>query len=498
MEPIKQSQRIFKNVLAGGIAVGVGGILLLIALVFVARSVSVSDFGLYSFILAFAAFVQLLADSGLSNILVRELATRPEKMSEILGAALSLIWVLSIAGELLILAIVPFLNLSLEVKILIVAMGAATLTILHCSGYGAALRSQEDNELHALGYLVHKGLFLAIIVVGLKMGLALVAVVLAHIIPNILLCCYYRWMVIRLYGRPKIRIDFSKWRYLLTHSIPVGGATLIRLLAQQVDVMILSWLTDLRTVGLFSGPYRISMAIRFIPETMALPLYPMYSRLAIDPEKKQALHSAYERSLKFFLIVGFPVATLFLIFAGKLITLLLGDKYQVALPAMQLLGVAFLPFFASSPFPFLFTALNRQRFLMLSALCSLGLRVALNFLLIPIYGYLGPCIAFFASETAMFSICAGKLSRIGFPLGLVGVAWRPLLASACIGGGLYFIKGASLFWVIPATFAALAIYLLILFLLRAFTDSDLRLVREGLGFFKPFLARWTSHAVAMK
>lgn len=498
MEPIKQSQRIIKNVLAGGIAVGVGGMLQLAAVVFVARSVSVSDFGIYSFILAFAAFFQLLADSGLSNILVRELATRPEKMSEILGAALALIWVLTIGGELVILAIIPFLNFDLEIKILIVAMGAATLTVLHCSGYGSALRSQEDNELHALGYLVHKVLFFAFIFIGLKMGLALVAVVAAHLIPNILLCLYYRWMVLRLYTRPRIRIDIPTWKYLLTHSIPVGGATLVRLLAQQVDVMILSWLSDLRTVGLFSGPYRISMAIRFIPETMALPLYPLYSRLGSDPEKKQELHVAYERSLKFFLIAGFPVATLFLIFAGKLITLLLGDKYQVALPAMQLLGVAFLPFFASSPFPFLFTALNRQRFLMFSAACSLGLRVGLNFLLIPMYGYLGPCVAFFASETLMLIICASKLARMGFPVPLVQIVWRPLLASACIGSGLYFIKGASLLWLAPATAGALLIYLLILFLLRAFSDSDLRLAREGLGFIKPLIAKWSSHAVPAK
>ena len=89
------------------------------------------------------------------------------------------------------------------------------------------------------------------------------------------------------------------------NSIPVGGATMVRLLAQQVDVMILSWLTNLRTVGLFSGPYRISMALRFIPQTLAIPLYPMYSRLAVNPEAKQALHSAYERSVKFFVLAGF-------------------------------------------------------------------------------------------------------------------------------------------------------------------------------------------------
>lgn len=495
---MKQSQRIVKNVLAGGVAVGLGGLLQLAAVVLVARSVSVSDFGIYSFILAFAVFFQLLADSGLSNILMRELAKQPDKLAEILGAALSLIWTLSIGVELIILAIVPFLNFSLEVKLLTVAMGAATLSLFHCAGYGSALRSQEDNELHALGFLIHKVLFCALIFLGLRMGLALVGIVFAHLIPNVLLCFYYRWMVVRRYARPKMRIDLAMWKYLLTNSIPVGGATMVRLLAQQVDVMILSWLSDLRTVGLFSGPYRISMTLRFIPQTLAIPLYPMYSRLAMDPEAKEQLHTAYTRSVKFFVIAGFPVATLFLIFSSKMITLLLGDKYQVALPAMQLLGVAFLPFFVSSPFPFLLTALDKQRFLMVSSIFSLLLRIGLNFLLIPFYGYMGPCIAFFASETVMLIVWADKLHRLGFPLGLIKVVWKPSVASCCIGVALYFVKGLSLLWLVPATLLGLLVYVGILFLLGAFSESDLKLAKEGLGFLRPFLAKWSGQPATSK
>ena len=40
---MKQSQRIVKNVLAGGFAVGAGGLLQLTAVVLIARSVSVND-----------------------------------------------------------------------------------------------------------------------------------------------------------------------------------------------------------------------------------------------------------------------------------------------------------------------------------------------------------------------------------------------------------------------------------------------------------------------
>src|SRR4029077_17020822 len=190
---MKQSQRIVKNVLAGGLSVGIGGLIQLAAVALIAHTVSVSEFGTYSFILAFALFFQLLADSGLTNILVRELATQPEKIGEILGAALSLIWLLSIAVALLVLAIVPFLHFNLEGKILTCVMAVATLSMFHCAGYASVLRSQEDNELQAVGYLLHKILFFILIYAGLKTGLALEGVVLAHLIPNILLWAFYRW-----------------------------------------------------------------------------------------------------------------------------------------------------------------------------------------------------------------------------------------------------------------------------------------------------------------
>src|SRR4051794_16803107 len=123
---MKQSQRIVKNVLANGTSTVAGALILLAALVVVGRSVSVDEFGVYSFIFAAATFVWVLADSGLSTILVRELATQPEDMAKILGGALALIWVLSIAGELVILAIIPFLHFNLTEKVLTAVMGMAT------------------------------------------------------------------------------------------------------------------------------------------------------------------------------------------------------------------------------------------------------------------------------------------------------------------------------------------------------------------------------------
>jgi len=490
---MKQSQRIAKNVLAGGLAVGLGGVVQLLAVAIIGRSVSPTDFGTYSSILAFATFFWLLADAGLSNILVREIATQPTKMAEIFGATLSLIWALSIAAELLIVVVVSFLPFGLPLK-LTALMGVATLTQFHCAGYGALLVAHEDNELQALGFMLHKVFFLGFIILAFQAGSGLLGVTLAHVVPNLLLWFFYRQIVKRRYGHPKLRWDPALWKHLLTHSIPVGGASMLRVLAQQIDILILTWLTNPMTVGLFSGPYRISMALRFVPQSMSTPLYPMFSRLAGEAQKRAELEEAYQRSIKFFLLVALPFATLFLMASDRFVTGVFDARYAAAAPAMQWLSVAFVPFFLASPLPFLLTALHQQRYLLVSSAFTVGLRIALNVTLIPVLGFLGPCLAFLVSEALTVTLWVNKLSRLGFHLHFAAISWRFVLACAIMVIPLFLTRQRSLWYFAPGAILSIFVYGTAIVKLRALSVTDLSLMREGMGFLKPFLARRAKQA----
>jgi O-antigen/teichoic acid export membrane protein len=304
-------------------------------------------------------------------------------------------------------------------------------------------------------------------------------------------------MVARRYGHVRLAREWGMWKYLLTHSIPVGGATVLRLLSQQLDVFILTWMRDLRSVGLFSGPYRISMALRFIPQTMSLPLYPMYARMAHGPGGRAALQVAYVRSVKFFLILGLPVTILFAGFAQVLIAVLLGPKYREATGAMQWVGLAFLPFFVSDPLPFLLTALDEQRFLLWSTIIALAARVGLNFALIPVLGFVGPCVAFFISEVLLLGLMVGWLARCGFTLPLLETGWKPLAAAGCMMLALWPCRGCPAALAAPAALGALAVYGLVLWKLGTFSADEVELAREGGGFLKPFLAKWTRQHIPL-
>src|SRR6478752_8519798 len=115
---MKQSQRIVKNAVVGVAAGVIGGLVYLATTIAIARNhnVSLVEFGKYQWVLAFAMIAQLVADSGLPRMMIREIAKDPTCVAKITGAAAGLIWVISLIIFLIVGVIAIFLPYRMEVK----------------------------------------------------------------------------------------------------------------------------------------------------------------------------------------------------------------------------------------------------------------------------------------------------------------------------------------------------------------------------------------------
>src|SRR5882724_12055693 len=124
---MKQSQRIVKNAVFGIGGSVVGSLVYLATVLIIAHSISVTEFGKYSFVLAFAMFVSNIADSGLPRMLIREISKDREQLVPLVGAGASLIWVISGVMCLLVALIVPLLHVGWDVKLSVLGMSIATM-----------------------------------------------------------------------------------------------------------------------------------------------------------------------------------------------------------------------------------------------------------------------------------------------------------------------------------------------------------------------------------
>lgn len=486
---MKQSQRIVKNAILGIAASVIGGLVYLATVLTIAHKVSVVEFGKYSFVLAFGMFFQLVADAGLPRMMIREIVKDPEKVGHLLGASAALIWVVSLGVCLLVALLVPFLRYGTDVKIAALIMSFATLATFHGAGYCAVLRAFEDNELNYIGFILQKILLLVFVLAAIHFHLGLIGFVSAHLLSNIVLWNFYHLVVAKFYTRCKLQIDLPLWKALLVSALPMGGGVMLRQLALQLDILVLTWMTNLTTVGLFSGPYRLSMALRTVPQTLSLPLYPLYSRTAhLSPAR---FTEAYRQSLKFFTLIAIPFAAFFVAWAQPILRLALGDKFLPALPAMQLLGLGLVPFFLSTMFQYLFAALDEQKKFLLSTCLGSTLRIVLLVLLIPKFGFVGPSIAFVCAETVIVAIWIYQLSTLGYSANFGRVIWRPLAAGAAMSLVLYSVRESPLTWQLGGATLSLLVYAFGLLALRAFSTQEVLQAREGIAFVSPFIASWT-------
>jgi O-antigen/teichoic acid export membrane protein len=235
---MKQSQRIVKNAFFGICGSVIGGLVYLATILIIAHAVSVREFGKYSFVLAFAMFVNNIADSGLPRLLVREVAKDREGFVPIAGATFSLIWLISGVMCFLVCLIVPFLHFGADVKVSVIVMSFATMATFHAAGYAAVLRAFEDNELVHFGFVLHKVFLFGFVFLSVKLHFGLLGFVVAELAASVFLWNFHRLMVSRFCARVPLYFNVPLWKLLIRSSLPLGGGVMLRQLALQLDILV--------------------------------------------------------------------------------------------------------------------------------------------------------------------------------------------------------------------------------------------------------------------
>jgi O-antigen/teichoic acid export membrane protein len=484
---MKPSQRVGKNIAWMLVAGGMGAGLQMLAILMAARGLSLNDFGTFNYLLSFAIVFQFLADFGLTNILTREVARHPNDVGHLLGSAKGLMWTLFFLSTALLLGTVLLLNLPAQTKAQSFVMGLASLTVLQAISYSAVLRAIEAMEFNAIAFILHKGFFAGFVGLSLAFGWGLWGVVLSQLAAS-LIFWFFNWRIVRWrVVRASPKIDLALWKSMLAEAVPLGSGLALRQFAWQADVLILMWLVDAKALGLFSGPYRILLGMQLVSMAFALPLFPAMIRSTEATAEK--FSEFYNRAMKWFCCLSVPGAVLFIIWPRMLIQALLGKKFVGAELAMEWFGVALVPMFVSALSPFIYTALRLTPVFCLAMVMAVLVRVGADLAVVPSLGYIGGCMVAVFSEIGAFAILVYFLKRKGYALRMSDFLVKPALAGLLMAAILFPARQLTLISALPVAMAAGIAYLGALFLLRTFSNDELRLMREGLGFISVYFRR---------
>jgi O-antigen/teichoic acid export membrane protein len=485
---MKQSQRIAKNTAFGIFAAVMGGGLQFVSVLIVARFLGVVDFGIFSYLLAFASVFQFIADFGLSNILIREIARRPDELERLLLGARSLMWIFTGVALLLMLVILFCLPLEIEIQKLSLVMGVGYLLLLQSVSYVAVLRATEHMEYNAIGFVAHKVVLVGLLIAVLWLHGGLWGAVWCHFAANLFQVLYYRWMVGRRFAVRKgtwFLWDLSLWIFLTLETIPLGASLGLRQVSWQLEIFLLEYLTTPFALGLFSGPYRFLMGLTLFSAVLTTPLFPMFVRLA--DESREQLADAYRRSVKWFYLMALPIVAACIAWPHTIIVLLLGESFLPSVSALRLLGLAVVPLFLSALYPILYSTLHRTGRYLASMAGVLAGRIVLGTWLIMRMNYLGACLSVVVAESVLFFVLVADLKGLDLRLEWIRDMLRPLLPFAVMTSVLYLARHETIPGQLIAGTIAIVAYGGLLWRLKNFSEKEIVLIQETTDFARLYL-----------
>ncbi len=441
-----------------------------------ARTLSRPDFGKLSIALTIATLASSLADLGISQIAVREMARRPQDRASIAGALcvtqLTMGIVLGVAGVAVAFALMP----EAQARIMAVFV-MATMPVGAVGGLTIASQARLRPELVIIPPLVQNVIWLAVVVAlgALHGGLALygVGALVAGVAQSaVTLGVAVRVTHVTFLGTRRIVLG------LLALAWPIGLAGVFVTTYYRIDAVILFHYRGATATAYYSAAYRVLDVLQILPVTVSGVLLPLLASAEREPTGNVPASQLFELAVTLLLAVAIPVAVCGGILAPKIVSLIYGGHYHSSAYLLAVLLPAFIPICLGYALTSQLILHNLLRPYIAITFVGAVVNVVANMLAIPRYGAAAAAWTTLGTELlSMGFIAAVVATRLGLKLPAARAA-RALAAAAVTAAVVWLARRAPL----ELSFVvAVVVYAPCLLASRALSLAELRslLVRKA-------------------
>jgi len=363
--------------------------------VYIARLLPVSDFGSYITVISFVTLFGIFTDFGINTVIIREGAKNPEDTHNLIFSAMGLKYLMSLASMLAVIVFALFTPYSFEVKALIALMSLTLLMGGIGSMFSAVFNIYQDMKYISIIQIAERTTFASFAFIFLIAGLGVPGVILA-----IIIAAFVSLMLSFVLSR---RIHYYKlnFRPILDYTILMpafwfGIAGLLGTVWQRVDTIMLSLLTNMTQVGLYTPAVNYVGIGDMAVLALTGAFFPIVSRTVHERRVSKKELSKY---LGYFAAAGLVIVAVTYAFGGELMILAFGPKYAESIVFINILIIGFAVNLVTIPTSLLLDATNNQKVHVLNATYLTGVNVGLNLILIPALGALGAAYATTISQS---------------------------------------------------------------------------------------------------
>jgi len=413
--------------------------------VFVARKLGADGLGRYSFLLVLTSILGLVADCGFSTLMLREVATRRDEAPRLLGASIIMKSFLSGITFGLLWIVIGWLHSS--------GGAGATSRIGYTEAYLFAAYSvllsfmemfnaffvvDQRLDLDAITNVIQRGGAVLLGIVLVLAGMNVEGIGLAFMVATGAAAIVALWIVSRRFGNPIFRVKLALCKSLLKEAVPLALTLFFSAVYFKIDQVMLGWMRSETELGWYSAAYRVFEVAALIPSILMLIVLPVFSRLA--KESRKTLVRVGQQVLALLLTLGIAVSVVIALAAPRIIALFGRDFGAESSEALSILIWTAVPIFCNFVLSTMLIAIGKQTRLAHCFMLGAALNIALNWIAIPRWGYLGAAWSTVITELVLFSLIAHFLGRYLSEWKIRAFLARPL-ASALLAAGLALVLG---------------------------------------------------------
>ncbi len=403
---------IFKNTSWLALGEGVSRLFMLLLLIYAARILGPSGFGVFSFALAFASIFLIFSNFGLADIATRELA-RNRKGEQEYTAILSLKILLSILAFALIVAASFFITPNEGIRKIIWILGIYILTsnflMILYSFFRARQRMEYEAGVRILQAVMIAGIGFFVLIHVPSVESLSYALLGATLITAILTLVFFLIVIKPVW----VVWNLNVWKKFLKLSWPLGLAFTFTVIYIHIGSVMMGFWGQITEVGWYNAAYKI-IGVLIVPATLiSTSFYPVLSKLFYESKEK------FQRTVNFqtelMIILAIPVMTGGLMLAPDIINFFYGVGFSPSVLVFQILAIMTGLSFLYNSFYLTLLASNQQKKVFWITFIGAITNIILNLILIPKYSLYGAAVATLITYLLLL-ILAIEFSRRFVPL----------------------------------------------------------------------------------
>jgi len=390
LKNLGEKQTIVKNTFWLGVAEAITRFLKLFLIIYVARILGATEYGKFTFALAFVSLFAIFSDFGISTITTREIAREKEKEKEF-PAVLSLKLVLSIGTLLLICIGSFFVTPDPVIRGIIWILGIYIIVSSFSSIIYAFFQAHQKMEYEAWAKILQA---IAVTSAGFFVLYNFPSVQnlgLSYLFAS-LIALMFILLLFHLKVYP-LKLNFNKniWQNILGLSWPLAiGGAMSSICANTDSIMMGHWGQIIQT-GWYNAAQRIT-AVAFIPAGLiAASFFPALNKFL--GESKEKLQKSWNYLMEIMIFLSIPLVIGGIALAPKIIDLVYDPSYLPSVLAFQILIIGTGIGILNIPFGHVLVVSNQQKKVFWIIFFSAILNVILNLILIPEHSLYGAALA---------------------------------------------------------------------------------------------------------